>query len=286
MMIRLFGRIARFLTKRRKSPRSSSSPIQRSLNTHGFGQVAGCTIFVIGGGRIGRATSEAFIAAGARVHLADIRAGLAPEGAIEHVVDVSDIEDIERFWRGLHDPIDILVHAVGYQAPVRAFEDATDAQWRRTFDTNLFGLMRISQLVGVDWKKRRHPGSMIFIVSAHHAITGGWPEYAASKAAVVMFMRELALEWAPWGIRVNAIAPGWVADPNEQHATDFPHTPLGQCAIPPQFIAYAALFLASDQSAFTTGTVMLVDGGLSLRSYRTAANVMPEDPHVRRYDDG
>lgn len=286
MIARLSTRIVRYFTKQRRPPGIIPPPIQQAINRQGFGEVKGRTVLVIGGGRIGRATSEAFLAAGARVHLADIRAGLAPEGAIENIVDASDSADIERFWSELQDPIDILVHAAGYQAPVCSFDDATDAQWRRTFDTNLFGLMRIAQLVGVDWKKRRHPGSMIFIASAHHAITGGWPDYAASKAAVVMFMRELALEWAPWGIRVNAIAPGWVADPSELHATDFPHTPLGQCAIPPQTIASAALFLASDQSAFTTGTVMPVDGGLSLRSYRTAANVVPEDPHVRRYDVG
>ena len=248
--------------------------------------LAGRTALVVGGGRIGRATSELFLSAGARVHQADVRPGLAPPGATEHIVDVADTASIDELWNALGSPVDILVNAAGYQPPVAAFVDADPAQWRRTFDTNVIGQMYLTQLVGRELKKSHTPGSMVLIASAHHAITGGWPAYSASKAALVMFMREIALEWASSGIRINAIAPGWVAHPDEPHANDFPHTPLGSCAIPPHYIAQAALFLCSDRAAFTTGSVMHVDGGLSLRSYRTAALTDRADPHVRRFDSG
>lgn len=248
--------------------------------------LSGRTALVVGGGRIGRATSEAFLSAGARVHQADVRPGLAPLGATEHIVDVADIASIDQLWKAVGSPVDILVHAAGYQPPVAAFTDADPAQWHRTFNTNVIGQMYLTQLVGRELKKADIPGSIVLIASVHHTITGGWPAYSASEAALVMFMRELALEWASSGIRVNAIAPGWVAHPDEPHAGDFPHTPLGSCAIPPHYIAQAALFLCSDQAAFTTGSVMHVDGGLSLRSYRTAVLTDRSDPHVRRFESG
>lgn len=248
--------------------------------------LAGRTALVVGGGRIGRATSEVLLSAGARVHQADVRPGLAPPGATEHIADVADTASIDELWKAVGSPVDILVHAAGYQPPVAAFIDADPAQWHRTFNTNVIGQMYLTQLVGRELIKAHTPGSVVLIASVHHAITGGWPAYSASKAALVMFMRELALEWASSGIRVNAIAPGWVAHSDEPHAVDFPHTPLGSCAIPPHCIAQAALFLCSDQAAFTTGSVMHVDGGLSLRSYRTAALTDRSDPHVRRFESG
>jgi NAD(P)-dependent dehydrogenase (short-subunit alcohol dehydrogenase family) len=267
---------------RASRPRAISPP---AAATTAGGRLDGRTALVVGGGRIGRAVSEAFLRAGAAVHQVDIRPGLAPDGAVEHLADVADMASIDQLWERIGVPVDLLVHAAGCQPPVGAFDTSEIEQWRRTLDTNLLGLMRLTQLVGRDLKRTRRQGSILLIASTHHAVTGGWPAYSASKAAVIMFMREIALEWAPFGIRVNAISPGWVAHADERHAADFAHMPLGRRAIPPDHVAKAALFLASDQSAFTTGTVLAVDGGLSLRSYRTAAITGPDDPHIRRYGD-
>jgi NAD(P)-dependent dehydrogenase (short-subunit alcohol dehydrogenase family) len=265
------------------------SPRQRDKATVSLGtpdnRFDGLIVLVAGGGRVGRAVSEAFIKVGATVHVVDIRAGCAPLGAIEHVEDLTDPASLDRICERIGATIDIMVHAAGYQPPVGPFEKAEPETWRAAFETNVISAMQLTQRVGRDLKSAGRPGCIVLIASAHHAITGGWPAYSASKAALVMFMREIALEWAPHGIRVNAIAPGWVAEEHEPHAQDFPHTPLGSRAIPPAAIANTALFLCSDLSAFTTGATITVDGGLSLRSYRTAAESGPNDPHIRKYGD-
>lgn len=135
LMIRILGRLGLQAGPPRAAERLGLGPVSQDPQS----PFAGRRVLVVGGGRIGRATSTMFCTAGARVHQADIRADRAPEGVIEHVVDVADVADIDRFWSELQEPIDLLVYAAGYQAPVGPFERSDPAQWRRTFDTNLFG---------------------------------------------------------------------------------------------------------------------------------------------------
>lgn len=245
---------------------------------------AGRTALVVGCGRIGREICQKLLDAGAVVHVVDRRTNVAPAGAMGHVADMALVDDVDRVWSTLGQPFDMVFHTIWLEPEKGPFTESSDARWRSTFDANLLSSVYLTRLVGKALIKVGRAGSILFIGSVHHAITGGWPDYSASKAAQIAFMRELALEWAAYSIRLNAIAPGWVAEESERHADDFPHMPLGQCAIPPEYIAKAAIFLASDSSAFTTGHVMTVDGGLSLRSYRTAAPTSPDDPHVRTYD--
>lgn len=246
---------------------------------------SGASVLVAGGGRVGSAVAKAFLDAGARVQILDQRTGCAPPGALEYAADLGDPADIERAWARLEHPVDILVHAAGYQPKLEHFDAQAPGEWGRCLDVNVLGLMTLTQLFGKAQLARGAPGNVVLIASIHHELTGGWAAYSASKAAIVAFMREVALEWAAQNIRVNAVAPGWVADPNEGNAHDFPHMPLHSKAIPAEQVANAVVFLCSDLAAFVTGTVLTVDGGLSLRSYRTPAQVPKDDPHIRRYRD-
>jgi NAD(P)-dependent dehydrogenase (short-subunit alcohol dehydrogenase family) len=93
--------------------------------------------------------------------------------------------------------------------------------------------------------------------------------YSATKAALGMLVKELAVDAAPYGIRVNGIAPGWVAVDEQGGVLRHLYTPLGQSSIDPACIARAAVFLVSDyHSPATTGAVLTIDGGLSLYNAR------------------
>lgn len=172
---------------------------------------------------------------------------------------------IERFGR-----IDLLVNNAGvaYSGPA---EDETLAQIQNLVETNVVGLLALTQLVGRHMLQR---GSGVIVNIASEAATTsidryGLAGYAATKAGVVALTRELAAQWGPRGIRVNAIAPsffpsamtGWLEDA-DQIAWITAHTPLGR---PPRAdeLDGPLLFLASDASSFVTGQTLAVDGGWS-----------------------
>lgn len=104
------------------------------------------------------------------------------------------------------------------------------------------------------------------MTSIHQWVPNGDPAYSASKAALGTVIRELALELAPHGIRVNGIAPGYVNEDEEGRPVPHPDTPLGGVSVAPRYIGRAAVYLCADHfSRHTTGTVIKVDGGLSDR---------------------
>lgn len=143
-------------------------------------------------------------------------------------------------------------------------------EYARVLQVNVAGPLWLARQIAERMKARGVPGAIIFISSIHQQLTHGDQIYSASKAALIMAMRELALDSAPAGLRVNAVAPGWVAADAEGLPVPHRRTPLYQTSTPPAAIGQAVVFLASRElSGHTTGAVLTVDGGASLVSYST-----------------
>ena len=139
---------------------------------------------------------------------------------------------------------------------------------RDLFDTNFFGPLDLTDRISRAVVRNGRGGSILFITSIHQWVVRRMPAYSASKAALGMVIRELALELAPHSIRVNGIAPGYVTRDKGGKPVPHRHTPLYGSSVDPSYIGKAAVFLASDTtSRFTTGSVLTVDAGLSLYSH-------------------
>ena len=236
------------------------------------------------GAGIGRAIASLFAREGAAVTLFDvdrralddsadaIRAEggtcLAVEGDVSVPASVSAaIETTVQEWGG----VDILVANAGVAIGGSVVDMDEDA-WSRILNVNLGGVYRVSHY-GIPHLIRRGGGSIINLTSTQ-ALRGyaGWSGYAATKGAILALSRQIAAEYSANGIRCNSIAPGAVDtpmnagvfaaadDPEAERALWASRTPLrrlGQA----EDIAKAALFLASDESDWVTGTCMVVDGG-------------------------
>jgi NAD(P)-dependent dehydrogenase (short-subunit alcohol dehydrogenase family) len=240
-------------------------------------------VLVSGGTRgIGRAIAEGFGRRGARLVVTgrnadtveEARQGLETSGlrALCAVCDVSDPKAIgdlvERVAREV-GPIATLVNAAGVNRR-KPVETVTEADYDFLLDTNLKGAFLLSQAVGRRMVERGS-GSIINIASlaSDRPLRHAAP-YAMSKAGLAQMTRALALEWGPHGVRVNAIAPGFiVTDLTRKMWSDAtmqawakantPARRLGQ----PEDLVGTAIFLASAAAAFLTGQVIYVDGGFS-----------------------
>jgi NAD(P)-dependent dehydrogenase (short-subunit alcohol dehydrogenase family) len=218
--------------------------------------------------------------AGAAVALLARRKRLAEEIAAEikshggrAAAFAADVTDHDSLRRALHDieselgSPDILVNNAGLHAGEMAI-DLTPGDWDKVMDTNLKGTWLITQEVARHWVEHKRPGAVVNIASIlGYSVSPGLMPYAVSKAAVVQLTKALALEWARYGIRVNAIAPGYI--PTDLTG-DFLASPPGQAMVKriPMRRAGAAddltgplLLLASSASAYMTGSVITVDGG-------------------------
>jgi 2-dehydro-3-deoxy-D-gluconate 5-dehydrogenase len=164
--------------------------------------------------------------------------------------------------------VDILVNNAG-TIHRNAAEDTLLEDWQQVLQVNLTSVFQLSQLAARDMISRNAPGKIVNIASLL-SFQGGIrvPAYAASKGGVAQLTKALANEWAPKGIQVNAIAPGYFATTNtealqadetrnRQILERIPAARWGQ----PQDLAGAALFLSSHASDYVTGTVITVDGG-------------------------
>ena len=166
--------------------------------------------------------------------------------------------------------LDLLLNNAGLAIHKPALE-ITDEEWDLVFDVNTRSLWRLSQRAGAHMKENGG-GNILNVGSISSLIVNRpqWqPSYNASKAAVHQLTKSLAAEWAPYGIRVNAIAPGYVK--TEMAPVDRPEfrrhwiedAPMKRYALPEE-IAPTVVYMASDASAFMTGSVVVIDGGYTL----------------------
>jgi NAD(P)-dependent dehydrogenase (short-subunit alcohol dehydrogenase family) len=232
------------------------------------------TVLVTGGvSGIGRAIAEAFAADGCAVMVTaktreEIeRAPAFSQGIHAHALDIAEPEHCGGFLAAF-DHLDVLVNAAGMI--LRDGKEFDAENFERVVDVNLNGTMRMclaARDLLIDSR-----GSIINIASMLAFFGSGYaPAYSASKGGVAQLTKSLAIAWAPHGVRVNAIAPGWietaltaplVADATKSSAI-IGRTPLGRWGKPSD-IAGAALFLASPAAAFITGVILPVDGGYSI----------------------
>ena len=231
------------------------------------------TALITGAGRgIGRAIAECFAREGACVAIADMdpdaaRATAAAIGALGLEMDVSSKASVCAGTRRVLNEfgsIDILVNNAGYLV-YTTFESCSEADWDRMVDVNMKGPFLCAQAVIPSMKARRQ--GVIVNMTSLAAKTGGLaagPPYAAAKAGVLTLTIGLARALAPFGIRVNAIAPGVIdtamtaAPEHDQLKASIPLGGAGQ----PEDVAHCALFLASDDARHITGETIDVNGGL------------------------
>jgi NAD(P)-dependent dehydrogenase (short-subunit alcohol dehydrogenase family) len=234
---------------------------------------------VTGGNRgLGHAFARALGEAGARVAIAARDAArsqtVADElGALAVTTDVTDTPSVDAMLATVTaelGPVDVLINNSGACFHRPALE-VPDDEWRAVWDVNVDGLWRCSRIVGAQMVERG-AGAIVNIgsISAQIVNRPQWqPAYNASKAAVHQLTKSLAAEWAPFGVRVNALAPGYVK--TEMAPVDDPKyrprwvedAAMQRYAVPEE-LGPSIVFLASDASSFMTGSVMVVDGGYTL----------------------
>lgn len=243
----------------------------------------GRVALITGGGTgIGAATARLFAEEGAVVcvtgrreaPLKEVVTEITEKGgrAIQVAGDVSITEDCHRMvdkTQATFGPIDILVNNAG-TATLMDADETTDELWDQTIATNLSGAFRMIRAV-LPAMIPRKTGSIVNVSSIlGQSGMKRSAAYGASKAGLEQLTRILAVEYADRGIRVNAVAPAWVDTPMTEsvqaHAAMYERLkkkhPMGRFGVPEE-VAQAILFLASDQASFTTGSVLMVDGGWS-----------------------
>ena len=239
-----------------------------------FGSLQGKVALVTGGSRgIGRAIALELARAGAAVVVgyrsgADEAEAVAKEAGGRAVqADVSDPEEAKRLVEEAGD-LDILVNNAGLTRD-GLLARMPDDDWRAVIETNLSSVFYTCRAVTRGMMKKR-AGSIVN-VSSIVGVHGNWGQtnYGASKAGIIGFTKSLARELGSRGVRANVVAPGYVNTrltdvlPEEVQQAMLANTPLGRLG-EPEDIAGAVRFLCSDEAAFITGEVLLVDGGLGM----------------------
>lgn len=231
------------------------------------------------GAGIGRATALAFADAGAEVWATDLDAKALTTLAAEHsqihikVLDVTSLADIAAFVS--HQPFDVLFNCAGY-VDAGTILDTDEANWRRSFAINVDSMFHLCRAV-LPQMLARGSGSIINMSSVASSVKGvpNRFAYGTTKAAVIGLTRSIAADYVGKGIRCNAICPGTVKTPSlaarvralggdeAAHWRSFTdRQPMGRLGEPEE-IAALALYLASDESSFTTGAIHVIDGGWS-----------------------
>jgi NAD(P)-dependent dehydrogenase (short-subunit alcohol dehydrogenase family) len=230
--------------------------------------ISGRHALVTGGtSGIGAAIAAALAEAGCHVTAAGLPpndgAAVPPATVTTTDLDVTDAASIDRLAGGL-DRLDILVNAAGIIRRSSEYDLETFAQ---VVDVNLTGTMRLCTacrpLLGTRGGSVVNVASMLSFFGAGLA-----PAYSASKGGIAQLTKSLAIAWAAEGIRVNAIAPGWIATPLTQALQDDParseailaRTPMKRWGNPGD-LAGSVIFLCSPAAAFITGVILPVDGG-------------------------
>jgi len=191
--------------------------------------------------------------------------------AIAIKADVSKENDIEKLFaeaRKVFGKIDVLVNNAGVYVHNEATE-FNEQNWNAVLDTNLKSVMLCTKEAVIEMQRHKS-GTIVNIASTWGIINyGGAPAYGASKAGIIFLTKRFAKEFGP-NIRVNAIAPGMIdtemtARDSEEHIKQYSSEATLKRMGKPEEIAKAVLFLASDDSSYITGEVIIVDGGYNLR---------------------
>lgn len=258
---------------------SSTDPTDTSGLTRLF-DVSGRVAIVTGasaglGDRFARvlhASGAIVVAAARRAEKLEALAADLGDRLVPLACDVTDPDDRAELVDAAVEAggqVDILVNNAGISNVVAA-EDETLDDWNRVIGTNLTATFALSQLAARDMLKREK-GSIVNVASIL-GLAASWPvkqpSYSASKGAIINLTRELGCQWARKGVRVNALAPGWIrtemAGPMFEEGPGGEHLrrncPMGRGGEPHELDG-ALLFLASDASSYMTGATLTVDGG-------------------------
>ncbi|MBN2157963.1 MAG: SDR family oxidoreductase [Spirochaetes bacterium] len=253
----------------------------------GTGRLSGKAAIITGAANgIGRATAILFAREGAKLVLADINEPalkelhdqITKEGgtSVTMKIDVSAEQEVMALIKRALDVyanIDILVNNAGISGMLFSLEDQNVDEWRRVFDVNVMGPVFATKHI-IGHMKQRRSGSIVNVASVAGIRSGaGGNAYSASKAALINFSQTSACEVGGSNVRVNAICPGLIETAMTKPFFDYARntgkeSQIGKyCelkrAAQPEEVAWAILFLASDEASYITGQALPVDGGIS-----------------------
>jgi len=251
-------------------------------------RLAGRTVLVSGGASgIGRAIAEVFLEEGAKVVVTDINADLLTTTAAE-LGKIGDVRAVPGDVRSMADAgsmvqaaldhfgsLDVLVCNAGVTS-VKAIEDLAEDEWDRVLTTNVKGMFTLVKHAVAPMRAQN--GGIIITLGSEMGIVAvpESPAYNASKGAVIMFTKSIALDLIRYNIRVNALCPGITRTPLLQAEVDNSRDPQKTAAeqaswapilriADPREVAKGALFLATDDSSFAVGSCLVLDGGFTAR---------------------
>ena len=243
-----------------------------------------------GGSGIGRASAVLFASEGAKVVVSDLKEAAARDAAeqiradggqaTDVAGDVSDSADAERMVRAAVDgygKLDILVNSAGITSRAFGPDAPPEEIWDRVIEVNLKGTYLAARYAAPEMV-RAGGGSIVNLASIYGLVgypadlpargVPGFNPYPPAKGGVVLLTKSLAIAYAKDNVRVNAICPGFLSTAMTEGLTSDPEVlrvveqkhPMGRLGRPEE-VAYAALYLASDESSYVTGTALAVDGG-------------------------